>query len=63
MTTPPRPSPVFAPVQDLFNRHVFGRAPVAVVSPSGAQAASIEPEQLEEDIDDLAQRVRNVGEW
>lgn len=63
MTTPPRLSPVLAPVQDLFSRHVFGRAPAAGAQPGTTPVLSSSPVQDEEDIEDLAQRVRNVGEW
>jgi hypothetical protein len=63
MTTPPRLTPVFAPVQDLFNRHVFGRTPVATAQATAAPLASMAPVEEEDDFEDLAQRVRNVGEW
>lgn len=65
MTPTPRLSPVFAPVQDLFHRHVFGRAPAQAVASGGLQAqASVEPAPVvEEDIEDFVQRVRSVGEW
>lgn len=64
-------TPVTAPLHETLANHVFGRLlpqraqPVvteAVTAPAQAQAAAVVVVD-EEAIPDLAQRVRDVGEW
>ena len=62
-------TPFTAPLHDTLASHVFGRfmpkraQPVvteAIIAPLPVQAAVV---LEDEDIPDLAQRVRDVGEW
>ncbi|WP_119966165.1 hypothetical protein [Simplicispira lacusdiani] len=61
--------PLAAPLQQSLASHVFGRL-IARTPPARAAAAPVEasatpamPEPLEEELPDLAQRVRELGEW
>lgn len=58
-----------APLHESLASHVFGRLlarrPSArtAVAPPEASAAQALPEPLEDELPDLAQRVRELGEW
>lgn len=60
-------TPISAPVPSRFASQVFGRfmsrsAPVSTHKPMAAPVVN-DPVEEEEDLPDLAQRVREVGEW
>ncbi|MBW8466376.1 hypothetical protein [Acidovorax sp.] len=60
-------TPFSAPVSPRFASQVFGRfmsrsAPAAAHKPMAAPVGN-DPGKEEDDLPDLAQRVRDVGEW
>lgn len=58
-----------APLHESLASHVFGRllarrpSARAAAAPAEASTAPALPEALEDEMPDLAQRVREVGEW
>lgn len=61
--------PLVTPLQESLLSHVFGRLIArtpparAAAAPVDASAAPAMPEPLEDELPDLAQRVREIGEW